>query len=566
MGLETLTVSEIVEWSVSKKMDIPEFQRQFVWDPEQVKLLAESLYREYPIGSFLFWDSTDYAGSKTAMGSEVSLWIVDGQQRTTALALLLNKKPYWWPSAEEWNKALKRYDPMVNVLSEDEQLDFALANPIRKKDPRWVSVRDILSVPDVEQLTKFAQEIASKMAEEPDKAMQLFPKIHARLNRLWQIRNQPIPLMKIRHEVEDVAEIFARLNQAGTRVKEADVILALASVKNPNWIREEYMPFREDLEEKGWELDAGIFIRTLTSIGAGKARLIEVPRDFWEKDSLLPVWELCKETTAEVIKRMAEFGILNGDLLPSKNSLTPLFALHHKWKNSPSYNFKKALYWFLLANRDGRYSGSSITNMNEDVRALSEADSFDSALERVLGRLRVNDIVDEGEFLERYDRAGQRFYRLLYFINIFKNGAKDWVDHSLIGYDKTGGALLKGFQPNWHHIFPRSLLKKHNLPEDEIQAMANITVLNERTNVLKLTSLRPEQYIEGFKITKAELSGHDIPESFLASVPGSWEGAAGDTAAQLRKDWDIARYRDFIIERAALLGKKCTSILQELKG
>ena len=46
MGLETLSVSEIVEWSVSKKMDIPEFQRQFVWDPEQVKLLAESLYRE----------------------------------------------------------------------------------------------------------------------------------------------------------------------------------------------------------------------------------------------------------------------------------------------------------------------------------------------------------------------------------------------------------------------------------------------------------------------------------------------------------------------------------------
>ncbi|MGQ9758490.1 MAG: GmrSD restriction endonuclease domain-containing protein [Actinomycetota bacterium] len=497
MALETLSVSEIVEWAVSKKMDIPEFQRQFVWDPEQVKLLAESLYREYPVGSLLLWDSTEYTGSKTAMGSEISLWIVDGQQRITALAFLLNKKPYWWPSADLWNKALLRYDPMVNVLSEDEQLDFALANPIRRKDPRWVSIRDVLSVPDVEQLTRFAQQVASGIETEPEKAMELFPKIHARLNRLWQIRNQTIPLMKIRHEIEDVAEIFARLNQAGTRVKEADVILALASVKNPNWIREEYMPFQENLEEKGWELDAGIFIRTLTSIGAGRARLVEVPRDFWEEGSLMPVWEQCKITTAEVIKRMAEFGILNGDLLPSKNSLTPLFALHHKWKDSPSYDFKKALYWFLLANRDGRYSGSSITNMNEDVRALNEAESFDSALERLLGRLRVNDIVDEAEFLGRYDRAGNRFYRLLYFINIFKNGAKDWVDHSLIGYDKTGGSLLKGFQPNWHHIFPRSLLKKNGFPEDEVQALANITVLNERTNVLKLTSLRPAHYERG---------------------------------------------------------------------
>ncbi|MBC7252722.1 MAG: DUF262 domain-containing protein [Actinobacteria bacterium] len=566
MGLETLSVSEIVEWAVSKKMDIPEFQRQFVWDPEQVKLLAESLYREYPVGSFLFWDSTEYTGSKTAMGSEVSLWIVDGQQRITALSLLLNKKPYWWPSAEEWNKALKRYDPMVNVLSEDEQLDFALANPIRKKDPRWVSVREVLSVPDVEQLTRFAQEIASGIEENPEKAMQLFPKIHARLNRLWQIRNQPIPLMKIRHEVEDVAEIFARLNQAGTRVKEADVILAFASVKNPNWIREEYMPFQEELEEKGWELDAGIFIRTLTSIGAGRARLIEVSKDFWEKESLMAVWELCKETMAEVVKRMAEFGILNGDLLPSKNSLTPLFALHHKWKADPAYDFKKALYWFLLANRDGRYSGSSITNMNEDVRALNEAESFESALEKLLDRLRVNDIVDEAEFLGRYDRAGNRFYRLLYFINIFKNGAKDWVDHSLIGYDKTGGALLKGFQPNWHHIFPRSILKKNAFPEDEIQAMANVTVLNERTNVLKLTSLSPEEYIRRFKITREELSGHDIPDSFLASIPEKWDGGAGDQGEQLKRDWDTSRFRDFIIERATLLGKKSTTILQGLKG
>ncbi|GIW60661.1 MAG: hypothetical protein KatS3mg087_1727 [Patescibacteria group bacterium] len=82
-------------------MDIPEFQRDFVWDPEQVKKLAESLYRDYPIGSFLLWDSSGYQEAKTAQGTQASLWIVDGQQRTTALCLLLGQKPYWWGDAGE---------------------------------------------------------------------------------------------------------------------------------------------------------------------------------------------------------------------------------------------------------------------------------------------------------------------------------------------------------------------------------------------------------------------------------------------------------------------------------
>jgi len=116
--------------------------------------------------------------------------------------------------------------------------------------------------------------------------MTAFAKIHARVQRLWQIRERDIPIIKIDHEVEDVAEIFARLNQAGTRVKEADVVLALAAVRNPGWVRQDYLPFRNDLEERGWDLDAGIFIRTMTGIGRGRARLKEVPKDFWNPDSL----------------------------------------------------------------------------------------------------------------------------------------------------------------------------------------------------------------------------------------------------------------------------------------
>jgi len=227
MALEQLKIHEIVRRAVSKSLDIPEFQREFIWDPEQVKLLAESLYRGYPIGSFLLWDSSEYQEAKTAQGTQATLWIVDGQQRTTALCLLLGEKPYWWPQAQDWNKAMERYDVMVNVLpnEDDDRLEFALPNPIRRRDPRWVGVRRILSLDEVEDLTPLAQKIVNQIGDDTGLESALFGKIHAHLQRIWQIRERDVPIIGISHEVEDVAEIFARLNQAGTRVKEADVVL-----------------------------------------------------------------------------------------------------------------------------------------------------------------------------------------------------------------------------------------------------------------------------------------------------------------------------------------------------
>lgn len=251
MALEQLKVKEIVRRAVNKDIDIPEFQRDFVWDPEQVKLLAESLYREYPVGSFLLWDSSAYQETKTAEGTQASLWIVDGQQRTTALCLLLGQKPYWWPSADDWNKVLERYDVMVNLLPDDDQVEFALPNPIRRRDPRWVSLRRIVATDKVEDLTGLARSVLNQFTSDSGQAMELFIKVYANIQRLWQIREQEIPIIKISHEVEDVAVIFARLNQSGTRVKEADVVLALAAVRNPGWVREDYLPFRNDLEERG---------------------------------------------------------------------------------------------------------------------------------------------------------------------------------------------------------------------------------------------------------------------------------------------------------------------------
>jgi len=557
MALEQLKVREIVKQSVSKSVDIPEFQRDFVWGPDQVKLLAESLYRDYPVGSLLLWDSTEYHEAKTAQGTPASLWIVDGQQRTTALCLLFGQKPYWWADAHEWNESLKRYDVLVNIDPDSaaEVLEFGLPNPVRRHDPRWVSLRRILGIEEVEHLTKLAQEIADKVSSEPARVMEHLMKILGWLQRLWQIRERDIPVVKIQHEVEDVAEIFARLNQAGTRVKEADVVLALAAVRNPGWVRQEYLPFCSELEEDGWDLDAGLFVRTMTGIGEGRARLVEVRKDFWSQERLPGVWQKTKEAIRGCLKRLAEYGIFSASILPSTNSMIPLLVLHHRWAGHNDYRFSRAFRWFLQANRDGRYSGSAMTSLNEDVRSIVGAETFDEAIANLERKLRVPDKIEATDFLERYDRAGNRFLRLMVYLLMFQQGAVDWVEGTRIGYDKTGSLVMKGYEPEWHHIYPRSVLKKANVKDDDINALANITVINAETNEKKLQWKEPWQYIREFRISERMLRDHGVPES--------WPGCEMDDVS-LREQWSTKRYSDFLLSRAQVLAERANEFLRGL--
>jgi hypothetical protein len=550
-----VTIAEIVMQAVNGDINIPEIQRNFVWDPEKVKRLAESLYRNYPIGSFLMWNSSEYSEPRTAQVSPQPIWIVDGQQRITALCLLLGRRPYWWINVQDWNKALERYDVMVNILSEeDDRLEFALPNPVRRNDPCWVSIRKILSEERGENLTPLAQEIVTSIKGQFD--AELFSKVHARLHRLWQIRERVIPVIKINPELEDVVEIFARLNQEGTRVKEADVTLAIIAEKNPGWVREEYLPFRNELESDGWDLEAGIFIRTMTGIGRGQTRLKEVPRDFWNPENLSTVWRDTRETIVEVLRRLAEYGITSVDLLPSENSLIPLFVIHHRWRDEQGYRFGKALRWFLRANWDGRYSGSAITSLSEDIRTIRDAGSFDEAIKNLEKQLRVGPKIDAGEFLGRFDQPKNYFLRLMLYLLIFRRRARDWVRRTRIGYDETGAKITSGFEPQWHHIYPRSVLKRANIPDDEINCLANITVLNERAN-LRLGRMLPSQYIRRFQISEHDLRDHLIPETFAK--------AASDPDL-LEKQWSLERYTEFVIERANLLAEEADKFFQELEN
>ena len=88
----------------------------------------------------------------------------------------------------------------------------------------------------------------------------------------------------------------------------------------------------------------------------------------WNAESIRPAWQRCQDAWKNLVKRLAEYGILSNEPLPTEAALVTLIALQDKFSAEPS--FDHAIYWFIQASRFGRYSGSSTTSLDEDIRDL----------------------------------------------------------------------------------------------------------------------------------------------------------------------------------------------------
>ncbi|PYV67916.1 MAG: hypothetical protein DMG96_37900 [Acidobacteria bacterium] len=302
---------ELVDRAVCNKWSVPEFQRGFVWKATQVRDLAESLWLDFPVGSLLLWNSDTHQEERVARdGVTPALWIVDGQQRTTALAILFGRKPYWWGSADDWNKIQKRYDIRFDVAAKNES-HFVVANAaIRKtKGDRYIPLGRLLVLDvtgrenDQKILVNLAKDIKVQGLCDGMDAME----VYARLDRVRKIREKDILSVTVNHELEDVVEIFSRLNSRGTRVTEADIYLGVVASKNPGWVRDEFLPFLNVLADSGFHVDPNLLFQSLTAVGIKKVRFKEINDSFWSRDQIEPAWKKCREGWKRTIHRLQNY-------------------------------------------------------------------------------------------------------------------------------------------------------------------------------------------------------------------------------------------------------------------
>jgi hypothetical protein len=510
-------------------LNVPEFQRKYVWRASKVADLVDSLWRGYPIGTLLLWESS-YDSPRTALGTQGrKLWIIDGQQRVTSLALLFGKKPYWWSDASQWNRFYEKYNILVNVAKDKDDLEFGLPNPVRRKSNEWLPVRNVLHSANLSEL---ALQVSEKLGNN-----KRFAEVHEKLQSIRKIESAQLYEIIVDHELEDVAEIFGRLNTAGTKIRESDIVVALVAAKQQGWIRQKFDPFLKDLELKGFEFDPAVIVRTLAIIGHGSARLRDVDQSFWESsDAFDEHWRRTKEAISGVIRNLMEYGVLSSDLLPSLNALIPIFVMRATFLRD--FNFGKAFNWFLIATRDGRYSGSAITALDHDTKQIMSKNSFDEAIGDLTSRLSANGTFTADEFREEYT---DRFLRLILYLMMFHGKARDWINQDVrIGFDREDNEINEGFKPEWHHIFPRKIVKD-KFDSALVDSIANIAVLNEKAN-RSFSAKMPRQYLQEYSVKPERLEEQAVPSSLL----------------------EVDHFEEFLGRRAEKLAERATAYMQEL--
>lgn len=194
---------------------IPEIQRPFVWKRSQVRDLIDSLYNGYPTGYIITWKNPDVKtkdGGK-ANGKKV---LIDGQQRVTALmAAILGKEVL----DDDFNK--ERIKIAFNLLAEDETKRFAVQDASHLKDKKWIPDISVLFTAGFKQRA-FENEYAN------DNPGVDLDELSETLSRLKGIANRQIGVIELDAslEIDEVTEIFIRINSKGTALSQSDFVMS----------------------------------------------------------------------------------------------------------------------------------------------------------------------------------------------------------------------------------------------------------------------------------------------------------------------------------------------------
>jgi len=255
-----MQISNILSQVDLGAMALPEFQRGYVWNRDQVRELITSLYRRYPVGSLLVWSTrTDQANSRgdaSLQPGYVDL-ILDGQQRITSLYGVIRGRP---PAFFQGN-AQAFTGLCFNLASET----FKFYSPLEmRSDPLWVSVTELMQ----QNVGPFTNRLLT-IGVDPQKLGDYI----TRLNNVHAIQSIDLHVEKVAGDdktIDIVVDIFNKVNSGGTKLSKGDLALARICASWP----EARTQMRDRLRrwaEAGFYFDLDWLLRNITTITTGQA-------------------------------------------------------------------------------------------------------------------------------------------------------------------------------------------------------------------------------------------------------------------------------------------------------
>ena len=524
-----MKIATILDHIDNGHMALPEFQRGYVWNRDQVRGLFESLYRRHPVGGLLVW-VTESKGAQHRGDGQLAAGVVklllDGQQRITSLyGAIRGKSPKFFDGNARAFRDLRFH-------LKDET--FAFYQPIKMKDdPRWIDVTELM-----QKGPEGLQNFVNWLSKDPELAPHLGEFVE-RLARLLGINDIDLHVEEITgpdKSLDVVVEIFNRVNSSGTKLSKGDLALAKICADWPE-ARDTMKAKLAELEKAGFHFTLDWLLRSVNTVLTGEAKF-----HFLHDRSAKDIQDGLKRATKHIDKCLnlisGRLGLDHDRVFFARFAIPVIVRYLDQRKGALTEKERdKLLFWFVQAGMWGRYSGSTETYIDADIEALSGGNG---TCDRLLEQLRLwhgGMKIESGHFTGW--SKGARFYPVLYFLTRMGE-ARDWCS----GIPLKASMLGKLSKLEVHHIFPKTVLYKRNHAKPEVNALANFCFQTKETNI-KIGNRLPEEYFP--KIEKKHpraLASQWIPTD--------------------RELWKLENYRDFLEARKVLLAHEANRCLGEL--
>lgn len=358
-----MKISTILDHIDSGHMALPEFQRGFVWNRDQVRGLFDSLYRRHPVGGLLVWatesgNATHRGDGQLATGT-VKL-LLDGQQRMTTLYGVVRGQP---PKFFEGNA-----QTFTGLRFHLNTTDFEFYQPVKMcDDPLWIDVTELLQKGNAGLGVYVAQ-----LSAQPE----MLPKIGefvGKLSRLLGILEIELHIEEVTgadKSLDVVVDIFNRVNSGGTKLSKGDLALAKICADWPE-ARAEMKTRLKAWNAAGFSFTLDWLLRSVNTVLTGEAKF-----SFLHEKTSQEVQDALGRATKAIDTCL---NLISGRLGLDHNQVffgrfaIPIMVRFIDQKNGAldAAERDKLLFWFAQSGMWGRFSGSTESFIDKDLAAIA---------------------------------------------------------------------------------------------------------------------------------------------------------------------------------------------------
>ena len=520
-------LSKLLDQVESHEIQLPDFQRGWVWDDDRIKALLASLTKGYPIGAIMLLESggdfhfecrnIEDSGNEKIEPKEM---ILDGQQRTTSMFLAMrSKKPVRTHNEKTKSKTILRHYYLDIEKALDPEIDRidAIIAVDENKQRRENIGRDVvldLSTTELEYKNRMipfnilssSSELDAWRAgyyqyyrnnstqEEAFRVTDEYEELNTKILR--GLLSYRIPVIRIGKETpkEAVCQVFENVNQGGVSLTVFELITATFAADNFD-LRDDWNKIHAMFAEKGIlkVVDNTSFLTALTLlVSHSKGGTVSCKR----RDVLNLTLEDYKKYRNQLIdgynrmyKMLMEMCFYRENDVPYATQFIPLSAICAELGTDIENKAvkDKIKRWIWCGILGELYGGANETRYANDLPQVIDWINGSEALPNT-----VNDCSFNTKRLLGLQTRNSAAYKGIMTL-ILENGARDWISDSKMDFESYIGE-----SSDIHHIFPQDYCEKQGYDKNKWNSIINKTPLYASTNRY-IGGVAPSKYIEKIK-------------------------------------------------------------------